>query len=111
MIRHGAFGGMNGGESNTARAMMNFAATSAARGPSAGSAAPPAIQEYPREPLILSVGLPRGSQSGTYELELLQESNVVARGTGEATISKGLTTFSLQLDLSRLKAGVYDARV
>jgi hypothetical protein len=110
MIRHGGFG-VNGNENNTARAMMNFAATSAARGSSAGSDAPPAIQEYPREPLILSVGLPRGSESGSYEFELLQESNVVAKGSGEATISKGLTTFSLRLDLSRLKAGAYDARV
>ena len=110
LIRQGTFG-MNGGEANTARAMMNFAATSAARGPSGGSDAPPAIQEYPREPLILSIGLPRGSESGFYEFELLQQSNVVARASGKAAISKGLTTFSLRLDLSLLKAGEYDARV
>jgi hypothetical protein len=110
VIRQGTFG-MNGSEGNTARAMMNFAATSPARGPSRGSDTPPAIQEYTREPLILSIGLPRGSESGSYEFELLQESNVVARGSGRATISRGLTTFSLRLDLSKLKAGAYDARV
>jgi hypothetical protein len=102
---------MNWGEGNIARAMMNFAATSVARGPSGGSDAPAAIQEYPREPLILTIGLPRGSESGAYEFELLQESSVVARGSGKATVSKGLTTFSLRLDLSPFKAGAYDARV
>ena len=110
-IMHQGTFGTNGGEGNITRAMMNFAATSAVRGPSGGSDAPPAIQEYPREPLVLNIGLPRGSESGTYEFELLQESSVVARGSGRATISKGLTTFSLRLDLSPLKAGAYDARV
>jgi hypothetical protein len=109
LTRERTFG--TGGEGDIARAMMNFAATSVARGSSGASEAPPTIQEYPREPLILSIGLPRGSESGTYEFELLQQSNVVAKGSGEATISKGLTTFSLRLDLSHLKAGAYDARV
>jgi hypothetical protein len=93
--------------------MMNFAVTSADRGGSDNSSNPAVIQEYPREPLVLSIGLPRGSESGSYQFELRQptEGVVVFRGSGTATILKGLTTFSLRLDLSKIPAGSYDARV
>jgi hypothetical protein len=93
--------------------MMNFAVTSADRGGTDNSSTPAVIQEYPREPLTRSVGLPRGSESGSYEFELHRpiDGVVVVRGSGMATISKGLTTFSLWLDLSKVPAGTYGARV
>jgi hypothetical protein len=93
--------------------MMNFAAGSPDRGGSDDEIIPAVIQEYPREPLVVSIGLPRGSESGDYQFELRQPANdaVVLRGSGTATISKGLTTFSLLLDLSKIPSGTYDARV
>jgi hypothetical protein len=93
--------------------MMNFAVTSADRGASDNSSTAAIIQEYPREPLTLSIGLPRGSESGNYEFELRRSIDgvVVVRGSGMAAISKGLTTFSLWLDLSKIPAGTYRARV
>jgi hypothetical protein len=93
--------------------MMNFAVASVDRGGTDDSSTPAAVQEYPREPLTLSIGLPRGSEGGSYQFELRRPVNgvVVVSGSGTATISKGLTTFSLWLDLSKIPAGTYDARV
>ena len=113
MRDHGVFTPMGYGSARGRAMMMNFAVASIDRGATENSSVPAAVQEYPREPLTLSIGLPRGSEGGSYQFELRRpiDGVVVVRGSGTATISKGLTTFSLWLDLSKIPAGTYGARV
>jgi hypothetical protein len=69
------------------------------------------MQVLPRRALELTVYLPRGSEEGDYEFELLDSHNaVLVSATGRAEIDRGLTRFTTVVDLAKLLPGTYSAR-
>ncbi len=69
------------------------------------SSATPAL---PRENLRLSVVLPLGSETGQYEIRLMNDQlQVIQDTTGQAVFQDQETRLSVQLNLSALKAGSY----
>ncbi len=62
----------------------------------------------PRENLRLSVMLPLGSETGQYEIRLMNDQlQVIQETTGQALFQDQETRLSAQLNLSGLKAGSY----
>jgi hypothetical protein len=94
-------------------AIMNFATGSILRGaPSGESGMVSDIQTYPRERLVLTVSLPRGSEGGEYDFEVLgANGEILITRVGRASITRGLTTFITDVDFSGLASGSYHARV
>ncbi|MGA8594048.1 MAG: hypothetical protein WB676_04830 [Bryobacteraceae bacterium] len=94
-------------------AIMNFATGSILRGaPSGESGVVPGIQTYPRERLTLTVSLPRGSEGGEYDFQVLgTKGEILIARVGHASIARGLTTFITDVDFSGLPPGSYRARV
>ena len=94
-------------------AIINFATASETRGLDEQRGTVLALQSYTRERLTLTVNLPRGSDEGRYELQVLRpdDRNLLLDVVGEAKIHSGLTTFTATVDLSRIPPGTYMARV
>ncbi len=97
-------------EPEVVAAVLNLESQSATRGDSGAKQPGEQIQRLPRARLALSIYLPRGSEPGRYEVQLLSET---ASGSpfltlaGEATIVKGLTRLDLEPNFSKLNAGRY----
>jgi hypothetical protein len=94
-------------------AVMNFATGNILRGaPSGESAVVSNVQTYPRERLVLTVSLSRGSEGGEYDFHVLgPNGDVLIARVGHASIARGLTTFTTDVDFSSLTSGSYHARV
>jgi hypothetical protein len=94
-------------------AIINFAIASETRGPDEQHEPALALQSYTRERLTLTVNLPRGSDEGRYGFQVLRpdDRNPLLDVVGEAKIHSGLTTFTANVDLSRVPPGTYMARV
>ena len=60
-----------------------------------------------RLPLELTIELPVGSKSGTYELELKRNSQSVLSTGGKAQIRNGTTASTVKINLSEFEAGDY----
>lgn len=81
---------------------------SAEKNPSGGAVQ---IQTLPRRAVDLTVYLPRGSEDGEYQLEFLNSRDDVLSSTkAQATITRGLTEFSIPLDLTKFPPGTYTVR-
>ena len=66
---------------------------------------------YQPEIINLTVYLARGSDDGPYELQFLDtKNNVLASATSKAAIDKGLTSFTVIVDLSKFAPGEYSVR-
>jgi hypothetical protein len=62
----------------------------------------------PRGQLKLTILLPFGSEAGAYDVQILKEvDNPLIAGSGQATISGGVTKLSVSLDTSSLGPGKY----
>jgi hypothetical protein len=76
-----------------------------------GSGNQPGIQRLPRRAVELTVYLPRGSEDGNYEFELLDSHNgVLLSAMGNAKIERGLTRFIVVVDLLKVSPGIYTVR-
>jgi hypothetical protein len=75
------------------------------------STGPVQIQTLPRRIVDLTVYLPRGSEDGQYQLEFLSaRDEVLLSSTARAVITRGLTEFSMLLDLTKIAPGTYTVR-
>lgn len=94
-------------------AIMNFATGNILRGaPSGQSGMVSSVQTYPRESLVLTVSLPRGSEGGEYDFQVLgPNGDILIARVGHASIVRGLTTFTTDVDFSGLGSSSYHARV
>lgn len=96
-------------------ANIDFESTAGTRGVPTDSKPPATISipSYPRNRLLLTVTLPRGSDIGRYEFEVLpgNQESPMAKASGEATITDGITRFIANIDLTHIPAGRYRARV
>ncbi len=94
-------------------AVLNFEDGSELRS-ARGDAPKPAnsgVQHLPRNDLNLTVYLPLGSQTGTYDLEILSlDGNRVWQAEGQASIKEGLTSVPVSGDLRSVPAGEYKFR-
>jgi hypothetical protein len=69
------------------------------------------IQRLPRRAVELTVYLPRGSEDGDYALELLDSHNgMLLSAAGKAQIERGLTRFTVFVDLVKVSPGTYTVR-
>jgi hypothetical protein len=98
-------------EPDVVAAVLNLESQSATRSGS-GDARQPGdeIQRLPRARLALSIYLPRGSEPGRYEVELLGADHSGERlltMSGEATVVKGLTRLDVEPNFSQLSPGRY----
>jgi hypothetical protein len=62
---------------------------------------------FDRKPLELTVNLPVGSKAGEYEFRFLKVDQAVAAAHAEAQIRRGVTAFTVKIDLSKVSAGSY----
>jgi hypothetical protein len=70
------------------------------------------LQRLPRTRLDLTVNLPRGLETGPYELVFSRDDGPpLLRLTGQARIEDGLTVLHVQPDLSGLAPGPYNLRI
>ena len=69
------------------------------------------IQTLPRRAVDLTVYLPRGSEDGEYQLQFLNSRDDVILSTkAQAAITRGLTEFSVPVDLTKISPGTYTVR-
>ena len=69
------------------------------------------IQTLPRRAVDLTVYLPRGSEDGDYQLEFLNSrDNVFISTKAQASVTRGLTQFSVPVDLTKVSPGTYTVR-
>ena len=69
------------------------------------------IQTLPRRAVDLTVYLPRGSEDGEYQLQFLNSRDDVLLSTkAQAVITRGLTEFSVAVDLTKISPGTYTVR-
>jgi hypothetical protein len=69
------------------------------------------VQRLPHRRVDLTVYLPRGSEDGEYQLEVLDSQSAVLISTsGKAAIDRGLTSFTTSLDLQKMAPGKYIVR-
>ena len=77
-------------------------------GPVAGASQ---IQRLPHHGVDLTVYLPRGSDDGDYQLQMLdQRGAVLLSANGKAVIDRGLTRFTTPIDLATISPGTYEVR-
>ena len=115
-----ALGWTRGGASRTSRLAMSGEASAStvistqldlrkytvARGDQAEPALPPLV--LPRRRLNLTILLPVGSESGTYQIDLLgSDGRASATATGTAEIQKYVTTLHATIDLRAVPRGTY----
>ena len=73
---------------------------------------PPSPVVIPRGRLDATILLPLGSEPGTYEVQLRDESlSIPALATGEASLRDSVTTLRVTLDTTALPAGTYQLEV
>lgn len=98
-------------EREVVAAVLNLESQSATRSGSSDARQPgDEIQRLPRARLALSIYLPRGSEPGRYEVQLLgadRSGEPLLTMTGEASVVKGLTRLDVEPDFSRLSPGRY----
>lgn len=82
---------------------------SISRSAESGGGTPAILLE--RKPTALTVQLPVGSKSGTYEFELRTEKVTRISRSADATLRNGVTTFTVRLTLSELEPGMYSVYV
>lgn len=69
------------------------------------------IQRLPHHRVDLTVYLPRGSDEGDYQLEMLDsQDDVVISANGKAVIDRGLTRFTTAIDLAKIPPGTYQVK-
>ena len=119
-----AFGWTRGSGSRASRSAMSDEASASAvisteidlrkytvaRGGQAGPALPPLV--LPRRRLNLTILLPVGSQSGTYQISVLgSDRRSLASGTGSAEIQNYVTTLHATIDLRAVPRGTYQLAI
>ncbi len=91
---------------STTQVTLDLRPYAVTRGPSASDAPPPL--ELPRGFVELTLVLPVGSESGVYDVQVLDtEQRSLASSRGEAAIREFVTTLQTTLDLSEVTAGDY----
>ena len=121
-LNHFIFGHYSGGSGQNEpnryeAAVFNFEGADAER-VVRGAAEPPPMehppsksQRLPAKIIDLTVYLARGSDDGEYQLQFVDVQNAVrASVAAKAAIDKGLTSFTVVIDLSKFAPGEYSVR-